>query len=122
MVAQNDEESLEEKILDVLESLFPSGGSHAVFTYDDFVNDVVAPRVARLPLLCAVSDILEAVEAELEARFGSTVSVHIDEDVWLAVLEKMGEDAELFLDKEGTNSETEEEEIYLSNIDTDEET
>lgn len=122
MLSDEDEEfESQEKLLDIIDALFPSEAHWgAALSYNDFVKDNVAPLISRLPAMASVSDITQAVEQELERRFGSTVSVPFEEGPWEMLLEKMGEEAELFLDEE-EDEEEDEQEIILSDSPSDSE-
>ena len=104
----DEEEEQEERVLDIAEALFPERGTkQCMLSYDEFVEDVVAPLISKLSTLASVSDIMESVDFLLETRFGATVAMPFDEDSWNAFLEKIGEDAELYLDEESDTDDSE---------------
>lgn len=101
----------EEQMILLVESLFPRKEDEkpeSLISYNDFVADIVAPRVQGLDPLAAVADVVEVVQEELEKRFGQTVSFDYDSTLWESFLEKIGEDAELFLDDESDHESEEE--------------
>ena len=113
MLGEDDDCELQEKVQDIIEALFPSEAyGDAALSYNEFVKDNVAPLISHLSPMASVSDVIETVERELEKRFGCTVSVSYEDGAWEMLLEKIGEEAELFLDEE--EDEEDEEDIILS--------